>query len=320
MDAVLTLAQGLAWDPQIRGILAVLVGFVVLGGATYLILATNVGARLGLLVAMAGLFGFIAILGAYWWINPPGIGPAGELPFWEVKEVHVTGSNQPPVQREAQFLPPPGARLTPEQVLDQAPGLEDEFLNPPSLSDVADEAPALLPPDLFGGWRVVPTAEAGEAQAAADEGLISEGIFAETGDFEHISVFSLGGKTPRDEVCSPDDQFFILQACRAWYRVRNTFTPNPTLYSVVEVQAVIPQEAQPGQAPPRPVVDEDQPAIWVVLQRQLGSLRVLPFTYFLIGLIGFVIFATLLHYRDKTLQRNLEEAARTADSSETTGA
>ena len=46
--AMLHLLAGIAWDPQIRGFLAVLVGVVVLMGSVYLLLGTNLGARLGL--------------------------------------------------------------------------------------------------------------------------------------------------------------------------------------------------------------------------------------------------------------------------------
>ncbi len=45
---MLHLLAGIAWDPQIRGFLAVLVGVVVLMGSVYLLLGTNLGSRLGL--------------------------------------------------------------------------------------------------------------------------------------------------------------------------------------------------------------------------------------------------------------------------------
>ena len=70
---------GLDWDIAIRGILVVLVGVVVLPGSVYLLLGTNLGARLGFSVAAAGLFGFLTILTAVWWIQPPGIGPMGRI-------------------------------------------------------------------------------------------------------------------------------------------------------------------------------------------------------------------------------------------------
>ena len=60
MHLVPTLA-GIAWDPQIRGILSVLVGVVVLMGSVYLLLATNVASRLGFLLALAAIFGWMTI-------------------------------------------------------------------------------------------------------------------------------------------------------------------------------------------------------------------------------------------------------------------
>jgi hypothetical protein len=306
--SIVTFAAGLAWDPQIRGILAVLVGFVVLAGSVYLLLTTNLGSRLGFLLALAGLFGWMTILTLYWWVNPPGIGPAGDPPFWEVSEIHVTGGDEPPLLREAQLLPAPGTRVTPEQVLNDAPEVADQVGEDAALSDIAGVAPELLPRDDFGGWSVTSTADAGEAQAAADVALVDQGVFASAADLEHSSVFQIGGKPKVTETCNEDDAFFIYYACRAWFRVTEPLKTHPPHYAVVEVQSVIPQEPVPGQPPPRPIVDDTQPAIWVIMERQLATTRVLPFTYFIVSLAGFIIFSVMLHYRDKTLKRNVEQA------------
>ena len=40
---MLHLLAGIAWDPQLRGFLAVAVGVVVLMGSVYLLLGTNLG-------------------------------------------------------------------------------------------------------------------------------------------------------------------------------------------------------------------------------------------------------------------------------------
>ena len=53
----LHIIAGLGWDPAIRGILSVLTGVVVLMGSVWLLLATNTGARLGMLLSLAGLAG-----------------------------------------------------------------------------------------------------------------------------------------------------------------------------------------------------------------------------------------------------------------------
>ncbi len=80
---MLHILAGIAWDPQIRGFLAVLVGVVVLMGSVYLLLGTNIGARLGFLIALSALFGWCTIMGLTWWVYGT-IGMLGEAPRWEV--------------------------------------------------------------------------------------------------------------------------------------------------------------------------------------------------------------------------------------------
>lgn len=82
MLATLTTLAGIAFDNEIRGWLVVIVGTAVLGGSTWLILATNVGARLSTLVSLAALFGWMLIMGFVWWMY--GIGRAGSPPTWQV--------------------------------------------------------------------------------------------------------------------------------------------------------------------------------------------------------------------------------------------
>ena len=84
-DLSLTLGA-ISWEPEIRGALAVLIGFVVLCGSVYLILATNSGARTGLLLALAGLFGWCGLMGIVW--TAYGIGWVGEEPSWVALEIN----------------------------------------------------------------------------------------------------------------------------------------------------------------------------------------------------------------------------------------
>lgn len=84
------LALAIAWDPTIRGILVVATGVGVLCGSVYLLLATNTGIRLGFLIALAGLFGWMVIMGVVWWLY--GIGWVGDAPTWQVEEVVISQS------------------------------------------------------------------------------------------------------------------------------------------------------------------------------------------------------------------------------------
>lgn len=83
--AVAPLAFELTWDPFMRGFLATAVGVVVLCGSSYLLLTTNVGSRLGFLIAFAGLMGWMTIMGLQWWVY--GIGLVGEVPSWRPVEI-----------------------------------------------------------------------------------------------------------------------------------------------------------------------------------------------------------------------------------------
>jgi len=83
-------ALELSWDPQIRGILVVAVGVAVLMGSVYLLLGTNLGTRLGFLVAMAGFWGWMTIMGIIWALY--GIGYVGDSPTWHVTEAVTSES------------------------------------------------------------------------------------------------------------------------------------------------------------------------------------------------------------------------------------
>lgn len=94
MNAVLGVVYAVSWEPEIRGITIVAIAVATFCGSIYLVLATDVGARLGLLVALAGLAGWMALMGGIWWIY--GIGLRGSDPTWEVQEIvygDVTQSN-----------------------------------------------------------------------------------------------------------------------------------------------------------------------------------------------------------------------------------
>jgi hypothetical protein len=90
----------LSWDPEIRGAVVLGTAILILCGSVYLLLATNLGARLGFLVAVAGLTGWLTVLALVWAVY--GKGDTGPEPTWKVQTV-VSGTlgqtARPPLDR-----------------------------------------------------------------------------------------------------------------------------------------------------------------------------------------------------------------------------
>jgi hypothetical protein len=75
------------WYPTILGILVVVAGIVLFCGSVYLLLGTNLGARLGFLVAFTGLAGFMVILTILWVTTQSPLNTLkGRIPEWNVQQ------------------------------------------------------------------------------------------------------------------------------------------------------------------------------------------------------------------------------------------
>ncbi|HVW31711.1 MAG TPA: hypothetical protein VHL53_04145 [Acidimicrobiia bacterium] len=73
---------------KLRGYFIVVFAVGLFCGSIYLLLSTNVGARLGFLIAFASLTGFLMILGLIWFTNLTPLNALhGDPPHWVVKEV-----------------------------------------------------------------------------------------------------------------------------------------------------------------------------------------------------------------------------------------
>ncbi len=354
------LIAGLAWDPEIRGFLSVLTGVVVLMGSVWLLLSTNSGVRLGTLIALAGFFGWMAIMAAIWWIY--GIGYRGDAPTWELEEIvegmdeegHLTFAALDEAERlRSEDLPRAYdivigtvedlnaeygvdvIRATPDGIdgdflaevrtawaefgvvtiddltADQTEGLtsaeiealaieEDAKNRATTLSELAAVAPSLVDEDVpaLGGWDLLSTAEAGEAQASAIAMVLESAdyTFASQGEFKLLDTYSIGGKKGLPE--DPD------RWDRIWTQVRTALTPtHPTRYGIVQLQAVTEESITnlPGQAPKRPIADDTQPVVSVVMIRNLGDLRLLPALVTIGSLLIFLALCYMLHERDKVV-------------------
>ena len=254
------------WQPELRGIVVVLIAAVVLIGGTYLVVGTNVGARLGFLLVIAAFFGWMMTMGAIWWTY--GIGLKGQEPFWHPAEP-VT------IVRDSSLMV--GA-----EILKVEPTLGgDPVANAASISTQLQTE----------GWHLLDEADPqrGQAVAASDAILQLEAKEFPAGSYLSVAVYDRGGE--RWPKINDSLDFFAF-----FHKPR---------YALVEVAPVVPQRVEPGRAPARPVVDTAQPHRYVHMVRDLGAKRQpAMFITFGSGLI-FLMLCWLLHRRDLQLRANL---------------
>lgn len=258
----------ISWEPELRGLLTVVIGVVILCGSVYLIMATNLGGRLAFLVALTGLAGWMMLMGIVWWIY--GIGLRGPDPSWEP----VAGAA---VLQDTDALRAAG-------VLDGLPNIPDDVPPVESAEIVRDQF-------LDEGWILLDTASPafGQAQASASELLEEEGAFA-AGQFAVVEVFDTGGE--RYPKINDSLDFFAFWS-----------TPH---YVVAEAAPFEPVREEPGRAPARPIIDDSEPRQYVYMVRDLGARRQ-PAAVLTIGAaIIFLALCYLLNRRERALRENLD--------------
>lgn len=274
MTAFVTLA--INWEPELRGALTVLIGLGVWMGSIYLIVGTNLGARLGLMVSLAGLMGWMALMGGIWWIY--GIGLKGDAPAW----VEV-----------------PGRTVVQDVGLLHEVGVLDEPLAVSQGDDPAEASAEVRDQLIDQGWAQLATSapEFGQAQSAAEVFLIDEGAFT-AGQYTVTAVYEVDppAESAYPKLFGRDELDFIA----FWHK---------PYYTLVEVAPLIPVDVEPGRAPVTPEIDPAAPRQYVYMIRDLGSLRE-PAAYITIGsTVAFLGLCWLLHRRDRFVEENLARKA-----------
>jgi hypothetical protein len=249
----------------------------------WLIMTTNMGHRLSFLLALAAIFGWMAIHGLTWWLYPPGNGPIGKLPAWEIEEVNHGDL--------------PHAALPEARDLDTSglPSAEDlEAMTPEQVERISEEDA-----DRLNDWTLLPEGDAarGEAQTTVDA-YLAEGNVAglSTSDtYVYLYAFETGGKPQAGD--------------STWDRVTNRISNtlrifHPPHYAIVQLQPALEQEEVAGQPPPTPQPDPNAQVISVVLERDLGQRR-LPAALVTLGSAAmFGLLCVMLHKRDQRVAEN----------------
>ncbi len=240
------------WYPTILGVLVVVAGIGLFCGSIYVLLGTNLGARLGFLVAFTGLMGFLMILSLLWCTTASPLNTIkGRIPQWKVQQVVKT----------------------PEQSkIDAVHGIQkpQNRVDPTEAANVKAAVDAVLVPKVD-----TPTAPLGP-----NDNAFAIDAFTDVTKYTILNTFEVGGSSPR---------FWKLQ-----------FTHDPH-YAVVQFcQVKVAPVDRPSVLPPLPPeCDPSGETGFVVLQRDLGSLRVPPFVAFCMFSILFVLGLLMLHWREK---------------------
>jgi hypothetical protein len=266
----------IGWEPELRGLLTVIIGVVVLMGSIYMIMATNMGSRLSFLVTLTGLMGWMALMGATWWIY--GIGLKGPEPSW--------------------------AAIPGQTIIQDVPALRSAGVLE-SLPDGYEDAPAtevhkLVEQQFFEeGYIKISTGDPayGQAQAAASENIELDGALT-SGQYEVTEVFDIGGERYPLLANNQSLDFFA-------------FFHKPH-FTVVEVSPLVPVRAEPGRAPAVAEIDEAGQRQYGYMVRDLGAKRQPAVVLTIGGGSIFLALCYLLHRRERILKDNLSSAVAMA--------
>jgi hypothetical protein len=264
------------WYPTILGVITVIAAVSLFCGTIYLLLATDLGARLGFLVAAAGLSGFMILLSLMWLTTASPLNTIkGRIPSWRAVEVIEGGdlarSDIPAVRQ-----------------------IRDEPLEDPAEQaniKAAVDTVVVTPAESAGEEEVAETSEFAIYDDPAQY-LVTD--FYETGGgnlFSQVEV-EVNGEFPLLHVSLHTPRYAAVDIC-----------------TVDEAAAVVPF----GDAPPDPVCDESQPINTVVFERDLGSVRVPPVVALLGSSVLFALCLLGLHWRERDLQEQAAALQAEAD-------
>ncbi len=254
------------WYPTIVGVLVVIAAVSLFMGTIYLLLATNLGARLGFLIAAAALSGFMVLLSCLWITTASPLNTLrGRVPSWKAVEVIKGGDlskSKIPQVRDldgSNQLKDPAEEANVKAALDQvvvvpAGGQSSELTGSTSRFQIYNSTTDYLTPSYYetGGGNI-----------------FSESDFKVTGQFPlvHISLHK--------------PKFAVVNVCP------------------VDAGAII---VPYGDTPPTPKCDTSKPIDSIVFEYDLGSVKVPPFVAFFGATILFILSLLGLHWRERDLQ------------------
>lgn len=267
------------WYPTILGVLVVVAGVVLFCGSAYLLLATNLGARLGFLIAVAALSGFMIVLSLLWWTTQSPLNTfKGSIPSWKPLQV----------------------------------------VNAPSSSNIATVQGILKKGkkvDTIEAANVKATVDATLVRVVAEPGApLPAGAnkfaaFDLPTDYLVTNTYEIGGRNTHGL-----GHFFTRFFHPPLYAAAEFCTATKVDFQSLGVPFGLPPGAKnynpaTGQYDKSTAKCDDAPK-YLILRRSLGSLRVPPMMTFFISSIVFGLCLLGLHWRERDEQaRAAAEAA-----------
>ena len=278
------LATTFTWDPFVRGVLILALFIVLLPGSVYLVLSTDVGARLGFLLMAAGLTGMLSLL-AFLWMPLSSTADIGRPNSWHPLEV-VTGDY-------ASQITIKGAATLPVNDLKSA--------KPPTVALKTKHWYWPFQTCNDNAWHKIDPSLINDPESASDTilanttgALVKPALtspFSATTDYVYIDGYQKGQNSGCLFAISRHKVYLPL-ARGAHYVVLRVLPALPVLNL--------------GGAPPAPQPDFSKPYTYIVMERNLGSVRQ-PQALLAISMgLTFLVICYVLHTREK------EEDARKA--------
>lgn len=305
------------WDPTILGVLTVLSGVVLFCGSVYLLLATNVGARLGFLLSACALTGLMVLLSTLWLTSAtPLNSPKGRISQWKpvscpqgqttcadvvrLQDAPISGF----VKLANSETQQQGALIPVSDYSQLRPGFEAALV---TKTVVGEGTPPKQPYAKFDKSNLVLTQvfdyagtakdlreQAAEARANGDNAQADK-LEQQAAAFEQKATGPKTRQLRSYEFGGGTKLFF-------WHYPR---------YAAVEYCPAVPASSDPN-AKPNPqglFCDTAAGTRWFLMVYDYGSIRLPPVIYLLSSLLLFALTLWLLHSRELQQRRDARAAA-----------
>jgi hypothetical protein len=290
VDALTLASEGIKnrdlWYPTIVGVLVVVAAVGLFCGSVYLLLATNLGSRLGFLVAAAGLSGLMMLLACLWLTTGSPLNTLkGRIPQWRAVESIENGDVAQSKIGPVQTIRDTGRKV---DVTEQA-----------NVKAAVDQALVATTEGGAEGSQQTASANKFAVYQSATDYLVNDTFETGGGNiFSQVDV-STGGGFPWIHVSLHKPRYAVVDICPA------------------DKDAIV---VPFGESPPEPKCDASKPHSALVFERDLGSVRVPPFVALVASAIVFGLSLLGLHWRERDLQEKEAALAAAAEQAAAGGA